>query len=356
MNTSPSQMFHQAGQQSGRLSRLALLCGLLWTSAALAAAPVSVRTLPLSELLDEPIYSAPATVVARNEPRISAEIDARVTDLPVQVGDRISAGHTLARLDCRRYDSRLAVARAELQVTRAQRSHASAQLERARNLKKNKSISDELLDQRRTDLETRQAELTARQEAVKQAAIDVGHCDIQAPFDAVVMQRLVSVGTYVAPGTAIVGLLESAGQEVSAKLRESEINRLLEADELVFEVAAKRFPLRLRTVLPAMDTQTRTRETRLVFNGEVALPGTAGRLVWRGRRLLLPADYLIRRGGRLGIFVLREGRAHFVALPQAQEGQPSLVDLPAELRLITDGRQRLSDGQEVTVSPPRAQP
>lgn len=341
--------------QAGSLKKIGLLGSLFWISSVLAA-PVSVRTLPLGELLDVPMYSAPATVVARNQPQIAAEIDARVIAFPVQVGDRLSANDTLARLDCRSHDSRLAVARAELKITLARQSHASEQLRRARDLKKNKSISDELLDQRRTELEASQAEVTARQEAVKQAAIDVGHCDIQAPFDAVVMERLVSVGTYVSRGKAIVSILETGGQEVSAYLRESEITRLREAEDLLFEATAGRFPVTLRTLLPAMNTVTRTREVRLVFDDKTALPGTAGRLVWHGRRLLLPADYLVRRGDGLGIFILREDRAHFVAIPQAQEGQPSLVELPPETRLITDGRQRLVDGQEVTVALPREQP
>ncbi len=337
------------------LLKLGLLGGMFWISATLAA-PVSVRTLPLGELLDEPQFSAPATVMSRNQPQVAAEIDARVIALPVEVGDRVSADAILARLDCRSHESRLAVARAELKVTLAQMNYARAQLTRARNLKKNNSISDELLDQRRTDLEARQAEADARREAVNLAAIDVGHCEIKAPFDAVVTERLVSVGTFVSRGTAIAGLLEMVGQEISASLRQNEITRLQEAEELAFEAASVRFPVRLRALLPALDTLARTREARLAFVNEAALPGTAGRLVWQVDRQLLPADYLVRRDDRLGVFVLNGERAQFIAIPHALEGQPCEVDLPSDTRLITDGRQSLVDGQEVTVSPPREQP
>ena len=348
-------MFHPRSLQAGHPTTVGLLGLALCVSTALAS-PAGVRVVALGELLEEPLYSAPATVVARNQPQVAAEIDARVTALPVQVGDAVSANQLLARLDCRRHESQLAAARAELKATLAQLGHATEQLTRARNLKKNKNISEELLDQRRTDLETRQAEAEGGREAVNQAAIDVGHCEIQAPFDAVVMDRLVSVGTYVSRGKAVIGLLETGGQEVSAKLRESEIARLQEADQLVFEASAGRFPLKQRTLLPAMNTITRTREARLAFDGEPAIPGTAGRLVWRGRRLLLPADYLERRQDVLGIFVLRGDRAHFIGMPQAQEGQPCPVDLPLDTQLITEGRRRLVDGQEVELAPPRDPP
>jgi RND family efflux transporter MFP subunit len=348
-------MFRRIARRAADLIKLGLLGGVFCISATVAA-PVSVRTLPLGELLVEPQFSAPATVMARNQPQVAAEIDARVTAFPVQVGDHVSADATLARLDCRSDESRLAVARAELKVTLAQMNYAREQLTRARNLKKNDSISDELLDQRRTDLEARQAEADARREAVKQAAINVGHCEIRAPFDAVVTERLVSIGSFVSRGTAIVGLLEMAGQEISASLRQNEIARLQQAEELVFEAASGRFPVRLRALLPALDTLARTREARLAFVSDAALPGTAGRLVWQVGRKLLPADYLVRRDNRLGVFVLNGDRAQFIVIPHALEGQPCEVDLPSDTRLITDGRQSLVDGQAVAVSPPREQP
>ena len=87
-----------------------------------------------------------------------------------------------------------------------------------------------------------------------------------------------------------------------------------------------------------------------------ALAGTAGRLAWHGDRRLLPADYLVRRDGRLGVFTIEDNRARFVTVPQAQEGRPAAVDLPPGTRLISDGRQGLSDGQEVNLIPPREQP
>jgi RND family efflux transporter MFP subunit len=310
----------------------------------------------LDEVLNVPVYSAPATVAAHNEPLIAAEIDARVIALPVQIGDRVSTNDTLARLDCSSHESRLAVARAELEIARAQHAHAREQLQRASNLNKNKSISAELLGQRRMELGVSQAEVKAREEAIRQATIDVGHCEIKAPFDAVVMDKKVSVGTFAARGMAIVSLLESSGQEVAVSLRENEAERLQQADELAFEAGGQRFPVRLRAMLPALDTITRTRVARLVFTGKAALPGTAGRLTWPGARQLLPADYLVRRDGELGVFVVNDNHAHFVAVPQAQEGRPVRVELAPDTRLITDGRQRLLDGDEVTVVPLREKP
>lgn len=317
------------------------------------AAPVPVRTVPLAEVLEIPRFSAPATVVARNAPRLAAEIEARIVEIAVAVGDRVSTGALLARLDCRRHTSLLAARRADLARSTAQQGFAREQLQRARNLGKAKSISEELLDQRRTDLAVADADVQSAGEAVRQAEIDAGHCEIRAPFDAVVNERLASVGDFASRGTAVVAIVETRGQEISAALRQDQLDDFATADGLAFEANGTRYDVALRALLPLADPVARTREARLLFEGgESAVSGTAGRLTWRGPRSLLPADYLVRRDGRLGIFVLDAGQARFIALPSAEDGRPVRVALPDDTVLITEGRQRLVDGDTVnTVAP-----
>ena len=105
--------------------------------------------------------------------------------------------------------------------------------------------------------------------------------------------------------------------------------------------------MRIRTVLPLFEEKSRTQEVRLSFTGPAGLPGTPGRLHWSSGRQYLPADLPVRRDGRLGIFLLEEGSASYHVLPDAIEGQPALVRLDGNTRVITEGRHRLSDGDPV---------
>ncbi|HPE81711.1 MAG TPA: efflux RND transporter periplasmic adaptor subunit [Gammaproteobacteria bacterium] len=340
-------MFHRS---HGLLGHALAVGTLLLTLAGMHVAladPVPVRTTRLADLLEVPQYSAPATVMPHNTPRLAAEIDARIIEVAVEVGDPVLRGQLLVRLDCRHSDSVLAAARAALERTKAQQQFAADQLTRARNLKKNKSISEELLDQRRTDLVVAEADRQSAEEAVRQAAIDAGHCEIKAPFDAVVTERLASTGGFANRGTVIVGLIEASGQEVSAALRHEQIAGLQAAESISFDANGDHYPVSVRAWLPLADTASRTREVRLAFTASSAIAGTAGRITWTGPRQLLPADYLVRRDGRLGLFLLEGDRARFVALPEAEDGRPARVTLDPESLLITDGRQRLSDGDEV---------
>ncbi len=312
-----------------------------------AADPVSVTTQTFASVATTAVFSAPATVTARHDPDMAAQIEGQIVAMPVEVGDTVAEGDVLVRLDCRRFEAALDSARAEVERARALQTFAAAQLTRARDLKRKDSISDELLDQRRTDLATARADRSIREARLRQAEIDVAHCELRAPFAWVVPRRHASVGSYASRGMVIVSLIQTRGQEVSVALRRGQAESLAAARAISLDINGTVYALRLRTLLPYYDTTTRTREARLVFRADTAPSGSAGRVLWQGSGRLLPADLMVRRGGRIGVFVLDGDTARFHPLPGAQDGQPVAADLAPDTPLIADGRQRLDDGDRV---------
>jgi RND family efflux transporter MFP subunit len=322
---------------------------LLLVSLAARAESIPVRVQPLGELVSRPEFSAPATVEPLNAPSLAAEISARVESIPVRIGNPVQPGEILVELDCRSHRSRLQAVQAGLQRIEAQLKFADDQLKRAEDLKAKRSISEELLDQRRMELRVARADRLNQQELIRQAEIDVERCTVTAPFAAVVTERLAQVGGLASPGTPLLNLVQLDELEVSAELRGSEASGLQRAQSMTFHYAGSRYPLRLRRILPVIDVRTRTQQARLSFVQADAPAGAAGRLIWQGANNELAADYLVRRDGRLGIFLEEQGRARFQVLEDAREGQPVRLQLAPETRLITDGRQRLQDGDPVRI-------
>ena len=142
-------------------------------------------------------------------------------------------------------------------------------------------------------------------------------------------------------------LLEAEGQEVSVALRHDQADGLQAADSVVFSSDETDHPVTLRTLLPRVDPVARTREARLAFTDVAAVAGTPGRIVWYGARSMLPSDYLVRRDGRLGVFILDTDRARFIEIPDAQDGRPAALQLAPETLVISEGRQRLVDNDLV---------
>lgn len=311
---------------------------------------VPVTTAPLSQLLSTPQLSAPATVVARNQPTIASEISARIEAVPVHVGAPIEKGDPVARLDCRTQESQLRGAEATANDLAARREFAASQLKRARDLQMKKGISDEIVEQRAADLASLENQLAAQQELINQAALDVERCIIKAPFAAVVTERLADEGSLAAPGTPLVTLVQLDQLEVSADLRAGEARQVTASESTRLTVDGETYPLQLRYLVPVVDERTRTREARFIFVDAAAPPGATGRLVWEPDHKVLAAEYLVRREGALGFLYLNGNKAHFHPLADAVEGQPAIVtDLPPDTAVIVEGRQRLSDGDTVRV-------
>jgi len=320
----------------------------------LQATPVGA--VPLAEVGFSPEHDGPASVVARNESELSAEIRALVVTVRADVGDELGKGARLVDLDCRPF--RLAEQRAlgELAAKRAQEGLAGRQVLRAEALRESETVSVELLDLRRSEHASLEAQVQVTEAGLAEARLDVERCTVRAPFAGVVTARMAQVGQLTEPGAPLLTLVELEGQQVAAQLGLGLATELADAVNLSFVWQDGEVDLKVLHVLPVVDPATRSREVRFVPLGDAdqaAALGTTGRVTWNLRGLAVPAHLLVRRGDELGLFLLEgagdERRAGFHILPDAIEGRPALVHLPAETLLITDGRLGLTDQEVVSL-------
>lgn len=309
--------------------------------------PVPVTTDALGSLLIHPTRDAPATAVSLNRTQVSAEINGVIAEIGVEVGARVTQGQTLARLDCEPHAIEVARVRAALEAGRSTHAFSLLQLENARRLSEKRSISQEELDKRTADARTLKADVDRLQATLDGALHTERKCIIAAPLNAVVVERIASVGDYAVTGTPILRLLDDENIEISAKVQEQDLESLQQARESFFIIRDIQYPVTLRTVLPLMETRLRTHEVRLNLADAQVVDGSTGRLRWVVGRGQIPADLILKRGTDLGVFVLDGEQARFVPLPEARPGHPAPIDLPAETRVIRDGRYQLEDGNPV---------
>ncbi|ADE16302.1 efflux transporter, RND family, MFP subunit [Nitrosococcus halophilus Nc 4] len=333
-----------------RSRRLLLLLVLLSSiPELLGAAGEPVTAKPLAQLTEFPQVTAPAEVITLNDSRLSAEVTAVIVSLPVEVGQVVETGTPLVQLE--KTDLELALKRAEATLTslEARQALAQRQLTRAQSLANQKLITEEMLNQRQTELKVSKAEMAVQRITVEQLRRDLEKTVIRAPFKAIVAEQLSQVGELAMPGTPLIRILDAERILVSAKLQPRDPLSLRNAGTLEFVNGNNRYPVKLHRIIPALDLRQRSQEVRLRFLETPALIGTTGNLVWHPQAPHLPADLLVRRGGAIGVFVLANGRAKFVTLPGAQEGQPAKINLPEDTPIIIDGRFIVQDGDTVRV-------
>lgn len=331
-----------------------LLAGCGDGDGAASPNPAAARPAMAMERVDtvaiHPERSAPAAVVGKNEARLSAEVAARILALPADVGQIVRRGDIVARLDPR--DAELSLERAAAALAQAGARHAQArvQLERARALRERNFYSAEALTLRETELAAAAADLRAATAQRDTARHTLDKHVLRAPFDAVVRSRSGQVGELAAPGGILLTLVSSGELELAAQLQPKDAQSLAAAAAAAvspaptFEHAGGRAAAALLRISPAVNRESRSIEARLRLTGDSPAAGTEGRLVWRDPQPHLPADLLVRRDGRYGVFVAEGGKARFHVLPQAQEGRPAPLDLPSETQIVTQGRHALQDG------------
>ncbi|MBL1142729.1 MAG: efflux RND transporter periplasmic adaptor subunit [Proteobacteria bacterium] len=323
---------------------------LLISNNVLAENKITVNMATIADVAIYPERSAPATVISLNESTISARITAQVEELPVRVGDIVEAGSTLAKLDCSDYKLASRESRSRIEALNAQIELAKRRLERTKKLTLKQSISEEILDERESDLAVLNADIRGAKADLEMAIVNESRCIVSSPFRALVVERSSAVGQFTNIGTALVKIMDIEQLELSAQAFTQDTEQISNSNDLVFEHAGKRYPVELRTVIPAINTETRNREVRLLFKNGTALPGAAGKLLWRDTRAHIPGEFLVRRNGELGVFSIKNNVAHFISIPTAQAGRASPTTLPIETPLVIEGHFSLKEADNVSVT------
>lgn len=332
-----------------------LLCLLFAAGFSLpvfASEAIPVTTRPLSSIAIYPELDAPANVISTSNSRITAEVSARITSLDANIGEEVKKGQVLVHLE--KADYQLAVEReqAKLDALLARIKLADYELKRAASLSKKQAVSEQLLKQREADLDTLLADENGQRAALEQSKRNLNKTVIRAPFPAIITEHLGQVGELAAPGTPLIQIIDSSSLEVSSRIQSHHAKELEKATTLMLISDGTRYPLQLRVITPAIDNKTRTREARLLFKDKRAMPGSAGELVWKRSSASVPTDLVVRRNGKLGVFIVNNAnkqKAQFVPLPGAEEGRPAATDLPLDTAIITQGRFRLQDQDLIAI-------
>ena len=135
----------------------------------------------------------------------SVEIRARVSGYLDQVhfrdGQMVKQGDLLFTIDKRPFENTLAQTRGTLAQAKANLAFTEADVERARQLVRERTISEQVFDQRTQAFRSAQASVQANEALVRQAQLDVEFTELRAPVAGRIGDRRVSPGNLVAGGS-----------------------------------------------------------------------------------------------------------------------------------------------------------
>lgn len=175
---------------------------------------------------------------------VRPEINGRIQDLPVDIGDQVRKDSILFTLNDKELQtekkSRLAeIAGAQLQLERSERN-----FKRSQQLFSEKLVSQELFDDSKTDFELAKNSLERAQTVLRQLEEQLTKTKILAPFDCTVLTRPVSVGQAVSgsggfnSGTEVMTIANLKDMIINTHINQADITRLKVSQQVEIEVEA----------------------------------------------------------------------------------------------------------------------
>ncbi|RLB50117.1 MAG: hypothetical protein DRH23_05125 [Deltaproteobacteria bacterium] len=165
------------------------------------------------------------------ESRLSFQVSGQVVSVPINVGDTVKKGDTIARMDPADYALQLQNAQASAAQSRAQERNAKATYERTRALYENQNASRQDLDADRTAYESGRAGLEASHQQVRLRQRQLGYTHLKAPETVTLATVDIEVNEYVQAGELVATLLAGEQIEVSVSVPASVIRSIKKGAE-----------------------------------------------------------------------------------------------------------------------------
>jgi RND family efflux transporter MFP subunit len=313
--------------------------------------------LPVRTVMAQPIAGGAANasvldatgyVTARRQATVSAQITGTLTEVLIEEGDHVKAGQVLGRLEDTAQRAAVAQAQAQLKSARALLVQYQAQLaqserdvKRAEDLVERKLVSQQAVEQARTQVETGAAQVQGQrkqielaQASVRSAQVQLGYCTVRAPFTGVVIAKAAQVGEIVSPlsagggftRTGIGTIVDMDSLEIEVDVNEAYINRVQPGQPVESVLNAYpdwKIPSHVIAIIPTADRSKATVKVRIgldLKDGRI-VPDMGVRVSFleehkpaaqtqeRPRGVLVPAAAIRREGDQAVVFVLKERRA-----------------------------------------------
>ena len=240
--------------------------------AAMAKPALTVTTTRPSSSDMAITLTANGNIMAWQDASIGAEANGlRITDVRVNVGDRVERGQVLATFAAETIEADVAQARANLAEAEANAQESAANGDRARRLQPTGAISAQQINQYLTAERAGKARVEAARATLNAQQLRMKFTRVIAPDSGVISARMATVGAVVGAGAELFHMIRQGRLEWRAEVMSEELGRLPPGTPATITAAnGVKIEGKVRIVAPTIDPQTRA---ALVY---VDLPADSG--------------------------------------------------------------------------------
>jgi membrane fusion protein, multidrug efflux system len=360
-----------------RTSKPAVLLSLLLAGTVLTGckeekphteAPLPVRVVVVAPATSTDTRSYTGVVRPRYETDLGFRVGGKITERLINVGDPVSRGQVIARLDTTDYKLALEQQDAELRAATSSRQQAVAAEERYRKLLQQTWVAPAAYEQRKATADEARERVERATRAVETARNQVAYAELKADHDGIVSQISVETGQVVSAGQVIARVARLDEKEVVVAVPEQRLEELHASTARIdlWANGQKTYAAHLREVSPEADRATRTFQAKFAIDSadkDVSLGMTATVRLARAATAAttkLPSSALHNDGRGSSVWVVDSatGTVKRVVVDVAAYGQDEVTirsGLTGGERVVAIGTHLIDEARRVRIVEERAQ-
>ncbi|MBQ4421619.1 MAG: efflux RND transporter periplasmic adaptor subunit [Schwartzia sp.] len=348
------------------------ICAALLLSAAIfsgcgkEAAPetkaplVRTQTVAAGSAVQAAEYAG--SVHGRYEKNMAFQVGGQIVGRDVQLGDRVSAGSVMMRIDPKDVAQKTSAADAQAEAAGAQLALAETNLARYRQLYAEAAIAAAVLDQYQTAYDAALAAYQAAAAQATEAHNALSYTELVADADGVVSGLSAEVGQVVAAGQTVLTFVESGEMEVEINVPENRlpiisVGKNVEVSFWAMGDAKTRGIV--REIAPMADPATRTYKVRVSIPnppagmalGMTASVNVTGEKAGGAANTMatLPMTAIYQTGDKPCVWLVKDGKVTLreISVESFDANDAVVRGLSAGDVVVTAGVHKLHEGVEV---------
>ncbi len=340
-----------------------------------------LETIKVEPTITEEIYKADGSVMSNNNAKVATKIMGKIKEIYVKEGDTVKEGQLLALIDTSDIDQNIKEAKAGLEEIAKAKEEVLAGLkgaktayefikrtyERFKKLYEENAIPKQKLEEIETKmigaksqyegLKAKLEQINAKEKQIKAklryAQIMKGYGEIYAPFDGIVIKKMMDVGDMAAPGMPILII----GQDklvFFSQIDEKLFNKVNLGDKLKVKITTvnKEFSGKVIEKSNSIDPMSRSFSIKIEIprDSDVS-PGMYGKVyipIKKDEKILIPKSAVFKWGQLKAVYIVDKNRIlrlNFVKLGEDYGDKVEVVSgLEKGIVIVADNVEKACDG------------
>lgn len=262
-----------------------VVLGVLFAACAKPAPAPVYQAVPVERRNIVVSAQASGSVQPDTTVQVKSKASGEILQIKVETGQIVQRGELMVQIDKRQPQNDVDQAQANLDVAKATQTHAQAQLQRAEELYKTRSIAETDYEQATLDAANAKAAVISANVVLENAKIALEDCEIRAPITGMVIEKDVERGQVIASttrdvsgGTVLLQMADLNLVQVKTLVDETDIGKIQAGQQATVTVNA--YPNRpFQGTVLKIEPQSTTQNNVTMFSVLVRIPNKDGLLL-----------------------------------------------------------------------------